>query len=695
MESLHASLQPLDDLSASRHCLKLLTSGAERDESECKEILRLGQARLEGRIERIKRDVEVVCQTKGESSTAGLVQSWDSQSARDALEEVLAKDAEDAEIAMCHVALEDIGRRLETFEVLQPRLVEPIKAIEPRSDPVPESGETVDPDGDEKADEMEIDDPWAEASTGANDTAAGHTEPQAAEDVPEDPWETNSTGSSRSSAKGKTPSIPRSRSPSIASSQDEVPFNLPAFLSQQLAQSALDLAANGSLTSLQILLNRHGEEIWPWRFALLDALPPWINPLDLPDPGLLPRIDSDGSESPRPKLPSETFSDLLLSWYRSQSVSGHPHHHLPASRDERLSTEEMSQWYMGKVDDIDDSGLIDIQLAWVQHGASRGLPNLDALGEELSLLSRLAYDADLDPASDVRWNLASWRETSEEDIVRAYLSGSDPNSVLRHIRRLVLPYLYVLESRAEREGKADPGLVDRYFHDALLNLPLELALPIFEASKATLSTNDRLIKNDLTVARLALACLYGSSQRDVWGKMSAIFECLPVWDVSSQRNSDDDKELTSTTLDSIATFVRPRKAGDAPPTARDLFFFFSPLPFASLSRALDILDVHLESGEILSRWDTPVQLRFLLQSAGHHQDQLELAEKMVRRQSARGVNTEAKWASLWTDILKLSGGEDTSLRGAFGMLTVQELMRLYLAGILASGSACNRALDVT
>jgi hypothetical protein len=177
--------------------------------------------------------------------------------------------------------------------------------------------------------------------------------------------------------------------------------------------------------------------------------------------------------------------------------------------------------------------------------------------------------------------------------------------------------------------------------------------------------------------------LYGSDEREVWSTMSGIFECLPVWDVSGG-DLESDKEATATTLDSIATFVRPHASSDKPPSAKDLFIFFAPLPFAALSRALDILDVHLESGEILARWNTAVQLRFLLQSARDKEEQAQLAEKMIRRQA--GMKDLGKWTKLWEDMCRLNGGDDALLRGAFGTLSMEDMMRAYLSGILGSGS---------
>jgi hypothetical protein len=347
------------------------------------------------------------------------------------------------------------------------------------------------------------------------------------------------------------------------------------------------------------------------------------------------------------------------------------------------TSDELSQWFASRVDDLDEFGMLDLQLAWVQHGASIGVPHLDALGEDLSLLSRLIYDANLTSVQHEKWTLSTWRSASDTEIVAAYLSNSTSSTIVADIRRLVLPYLYVLESRAERQGTPDPQLVERLLHDAILSLSLQKSLPVFEASKATTPMSERLIRNDQNVARLALACLYGSDEKEVWSTMSSIFECLPVWDVSGG-DLESDKEATSTTLESIATFVRPTTSSVKPPSAKDLFIFFYPLPFASLSRALDILDVHLESGEILARWGTAVQLRFLLQSSRDKDEQIQLAEKMVRRQS--GTLSSDRWPKLWEDMCRLSGGDDALLRGAFGMLSNEDMMKVYLGGLLSSGS---------
>jgi hypothetical protein len=392
---------------------------------------------------------------------------------------------------------------------------------------------------------------------------------------------------------------------------------------------------------------------------------------------LLPIVGDDGNEA------SADGSHIAVSVFERFPMIAAPIGFTMIPNASPLDAKGLSTWFASRVESLDAVGALDLQLAWVQHGASLGVPDLDALGEDLSLLSRLIYDANLSPTEHEKWSLSTWKKATQAEIVSAYLSNSTPFSIVGDIRRLVLPYLYVLESRAEREGRPDAQLVERLLHEAVLSLPLNKALPVFDASKATIPMGDRLLRNDQNVARLALACLYGSDEREVWSTMSGIFECLPVWDVSGG-DLESDQEATSTTLDSIATFVRPTTSSIKPPTPKDLFIFFAPLPFASLSRALDILDVHLESGEILARWNTAVQLRFLLQSARDKDEQRQLAEKMVRRQG--GLKSADKWPKLWEDMCRLNGGDDALLRGAFGMLSKKDMMRVYLNGILGSGS---------
>ncbi len=175
--------------------------------------------------------------------------------------------------------------------------------------------------------------------------------------------------------------------------------------------------------------------------------------------------------------------------------------------------------------------MVDAALSLVQHAASQGVPGLDEAGEDLTLVARLVYDAPQAETSAAEdWSLEMWRSMDPADIIRAYLAHTTEETVAHDIQRLVMPYLFVLESRAERAGKPDASLPTRLLYDYILNAPLGIVAAIFEASKPTLPQGRRVIRDDEAMARLALACLYGSDRIYEWPTMSRIFDCLPSWD---------------------------------------------------------------------------------------------------------------------------------------------------------------------
>nr|XP_031859120.1 uncharacterized protein CI109_005470 [Kwoniella shandongensis]KAA5526192.1 hypothetical protein CI109_005470 [Kwoniella shandongensis] len=654
---LELSLSSLSDIEVLSTCRQLLESGKIEDAHLARTIVNLGLGRCAQEITRLETEV-------GEGSS------------EEDVKRIVEVDASISDRVRAWTVLDDIRRRLDTFEIISPspRVQEespaqPTPELIGASDPIPSSSSKTDEE------KMELDDPWGDEA----DTQESLTSPS----LLDDPWEA-AASEKESPPMVSEPKLEVSSRTPTPSEPSAPPIPLSVFLNQSIPLLALDLAASASLSALKVVCQRHRDEVFPYRLLILETVPGWVSPSEMEEEGLLLGVKDGDNErwvADDPTLESKSILQRTL-----EILYLPPPPPYLSARPEPLTAADLTKWYTEHVLSLDSLGLIDVQLAWVQHGASLGVPSLDELGEDLSLLSRLAYDANLTPVQHAKWTVTSWRASSQGDIINAYLSNSTPVSIVGDIKRLVMPYLYVLESRAERAGKADANLVERLLHDAILSLPLQLALPVFEASKATVPQAERIVKNDLNVARLALACLYGSEEKEsyVWSTMSSIFECLPVWELDGS-DPDSDSELTSTTLDSIATFVRPTSASAPPPTPKDLFLFFHPLPFASLSRALDILDVHLESGEILARWNVATQLRFLLQSSRNGSDQKELAEKMVRRQASKGLG-EDMWRRLWDDMERLGGGEDSLVRGALGMLDLRERGRIYLGGVLSSGN---------
>ncbi|KAH9837064.1 Sec39-domain-containing protein [Rhodofomes roseus] len=478
-----------------------------------------------------------------------------------------------------------------------------------------------------------------------------------------------------------------------SSSTVEPPLPLSTFLTTDLLHLACLLASLEHASALRILMNRHGHHLWPYRFSIIDCIPE--HALATEFRGVLPVYDPSDDKEQRPDPdPWRTEPDFSESATLSAaladaevplkfSVLAPVTTDLP-TRTEPLSSQDLATWYQDRIDLIVSStGMVDAALLLVQHAASQGLPGLDEVGEELSLLSRLVYDAPSAPAdADEDWTLDRWRSMEPSAVVRAYLAHSIPETVAKDISRLVMPYLFVLESRAERAGTPDPSLPRRLLYGYILNAPLEIVAAIFEASKPTLPPAQRLIRNDEDIARLALACLYGSDSLDEWSTMSRIFECLPAWDTA---NDEDEADEADTTIASLGAFVIPSTTRPrATPT--DLMLFFQPLPSSALSRALDVLDVHLESGEILARWEVPAPLRWFLQSNGSIAEQRSWANRMARRAGGTDrLETQEDWEWLLEDMLKLSESGDSGAWSALCLLSEDDIVRIYFSGLLSTG----------
>lgn len=520
------------------------------------------------------------------------------------------------------------------------------------------------------------------AASSAPEDAEGEDEEEVEEEVDEwedDPWAEETAAPVKPKPVGK------------------LPFTCSTFLSSSLLVSARELASRQYFHALDILLRKHSSDLWPFRIDILSYIPEHAPPSEYRH--LLPSLDpTNNCELKWPPTHTSTEPDFsqtteTQSAIRQAGVSLNlPEPACPQvdAHVEALSPVQLTTWYTNRVNDILlATGMVDVALTLVQHGASQGIPALDELGEELSLLSRLVYDAPQNPSSPSDWNLEAWRNMTPEAVVKAYLAHATPESVATDVTRLVIPYLFVLESRAERAGKPDPGLQERMLYEYLLTAPLPLAASIFEASKPTLPAAQRILRDDMDVARLALACLYGSESLNEWPTMSRIFECMPAWETGSQDETDE--EVADTTLASLGTFVTPTTSRPKC-TPKDLLLFFQPLSFQSLSRALDILDIHLESGEIFSRWSVPAPLRWFLQSADNLQEQRAWANRMARRAggSVDPLTTQEDWEWLLDDMLKLSEKSDSGIKGAFGLLSRKEIITIFMSGLLSTGSESNK-----
>lgn len=497
----------------------------------------------------------------------------------------------------------------------------------------------------------------------------------------DDPWADN------------TSSIRKSRSTQSGVAAEPPPFTLTSFLVDALLDNVCLLASLEHFTALRVVLDKHGSSLWPDRFAILDSIPEYTPASLYRD--FLPALDSVLEKEVKPRMESwrderDWVEQPEIQAVYTQLLPNHiprMDHEDTLSQLELLPSRELSDWYRERIKRIINStGMVDVALSLVQHAASQGVADLDEVGEELSLLSRLVYDA-APPSGNAMaedWTLERWKALQPSEAVHAYLAHSAPETIHRDINRLVMPYLFVLESRAERAGQPDPSLPTRLLYQYVLEAPLPIVAAIFEASKPTLPPAQRIIKDDEDMARIALACLYGSDKLDSWPTMSRIFECLPAWETP---DDEDEADEADTTIASLGAFVVPSTTRPRC-TPSDLLLFFKPLPSTSLSRALDVLDVHLESGEILSRWSVPAPLRWFLQSNGNIMEQRAWANRMARQAGGADDKLESleDWEWLLEDMLKLAGSGDSGLRGAFCLLSKDDVSRIYFAGLISAGS---------
>ena len=484
------------------------------------------------------------------------------------------------------------------------------------------------------------------------------------------------------------------------------PFTLSDFLTQPLLDSAFLLASTLQFAALRSLIEHHSTALLPYRFGILDAIPLFAEPMEYRE--LLPANDFDTNTE---VLPNGTPWRPKASWVESGEVEEALKASLGSGEeawldgedeseeasnliraDKPMSAEALTSWYKSRVLAIDEqAGLTTHALALLQHGASQGVIGLDELGEDFILFDRLVYEApqSSDPSLGSNdWTLTRWQKLDPKHAIIAYLRYSTPGTIAPDIRRLVLPYLSVLESRHERlsftitpvnQQIIESHLSQHFLYTYILQSPLSLALPIFEASKPTITpTSNRIIRTDEGLARLALAYLYGSDLTQGWDMMSRIFECLPDW--GSERDESDEAD---TTLTSLAGFFAPSTTKTVTP--EELYVFFKPLHSGALSRALDVLDAHLEGGEVLAKWGVQAPLGWFLRSSRDKAEQKARAVMMARR---GGADNEEEWRALLDDMLKL--GRDVehvgNMRGAFGLLDKREIARVYFEALLSSGS---------
>lgn len=502
---------------------------------------------------------------------------------------------------------------------------------------------------------------------------------------------------------------------SPSTQRDGLGHSLPDFLDTPILQLAMQAAAQAEFTVLRKLFDRHPDNLKRHRLALLDLIPTTADVTEYIE--LLPKVELQGEAEVAQAHPGNPWRSQG-DWSEHAVVStALGIADSTGSKRAAATSAELGEWYKARVSAIEDTtGQLDHALTLIQYGASQGIPGLDAIGEELSLLSRLVYDTGKATDADDRdegtvhhgpgsrtesaheWTFKWWSTSSTTEIVQAYLCQSTVTTIADDIRRLVLPYLYVVESQLERSGQPDPTLHERKLVEWILQTSasnLQLVASIFQTSKPTLSYAQRLIKSDEQLARLAIACLYSHGSMLAWDTMTSIFDCLPAFGEQSEAQTISPSHTLSSLFSS--------SPASNPPSASQLYEALLEFPVSALSQALDAFDLHLEAAEIFARWSSPMPLRFFVSLTDDIKLQRSWADRLAKTSAAAVSNQtgdrlgkdfefEDEWISLLDDLCRLAGKDEYAQnepKPAFGLLTKQEITKIFFSGLLSSGSACN------
>ena len=462
------------------------------------------------------------------------------------------------------------------------------------------------------------------------------------------------------------------------------------FLDRNLYDTVQYAAAEADISALDVILKRHPKALTSAQvLEALSHIPTFVKAQLYA--GLLP---SNGQDRQR---------QLLSGWRAEIDWAERLNVHVANSSidgNAEDSTQAASKWVLDRVEAIDSQdGDIENALHLIQLAAGRDIPGLDAIGEELSLLYKMVYDRTMQASestySTTAWSLSRWRSSTAEDIFAGFLSGSTASTIVDDLKRLALPYLAVLESRAERAGEEGSVAINEILFQWMLAKAGSAATyvllpPIFAASKATLPKSSRMIKRDEDVVRLALACIYANPDTSSWTHANAIFETLPA------SNAAETTRTPSWPLDG--------RGADAHVQASEAYAALLPVPSVDLAHLVDCTDLHLEAAEIFAKWNCSMPLPFFARLSSSAPLQRQWAERLAKT-SASAVSTSAngrtsrlggdfehedEWITLLDDLCRLAGSPDGygdhQPRPAFGLLSKADVAGIFYSGLLSSAS---------
>ncbi|CAG8447009.1 7916_t:CDS:2 [Scutellospora calospora] len=459
------------------------------------------------------------------------------------------------------------------------------------------------------------------------------------------------------------------------------------FRDVHIAAQAMDFAADEFFNGLNILFTRHGNEMLPYRFTILEQIPETADPDEYES--FLPRVGSnDGDELSECLWHQEPWRDY--DWVenpilKKQILQEEPEEWdfdgiLMKSVPYPVSASYITQWYVDRAHKIDNSsGQVDKALSLVRYGIKKNVKNLETLEEDLHMLSQLVYNCYPSLDDGIIMTLDEFESLTEEEIIQTFLRHTDESRIVNDVRHYIMPFLNMLPERRARKSEY-PDNNNKYLHptDLLYKYILDLSLTnldwcylLFEASKPTLLAEERIITSDEDLARVALACLYGKTSTNDLDIQKRISECLPIFDSDS--------------LETDAIYIDIGSSQKYTP--HDFLPIFKTKNEKQLQKIIQSLEIHLNAAKVLKPYNNTIPLWWFLQSAKNYTLQKQLCIQLSRRANNNSeydvghFDNESEWILLLEEMKKLQGDG----RGVLGKISVEEIYKDFISGLLSCG----------
>lgn len=464
--------------------------------------------------------------------------------------------------------------------------------------------------------------------------------------------------------------------PSLSAAESSFAKKYQDFRDADIVAQAVEYARTENSVALRTIFSRHTDEIIPYRLAILAEIP----------------VTADPSNFDLPQVLAGQEAEWIIrdGWADESNVTAAitsdscPTHEYPASAD------TITQWYLDRCRTADQMGLCGQALEWARYAQAMGVTDLKQYQSRLDWLCKYVYTSG--NISDHAGNLIDldiFEQISSFEIMEGLLRSTDQSRIVDDMLRLVIPWLKqskvrhktskkeTLESHVTEDNDDEEEHPEMLLYRWLLDTStrhLDWICIVLEHSKPTLVDEERIIKDDLDLARLALAICY-TVEGDIH-LLVRIFECLPVFDLWEIGDMQESEEQV-TTIASLGTQQTPL----------GLFLALQSVKYHGLTQMMDTLQNHLSSAEVLSRYHASVPLSYFLKSPSV-ESQRQLCIRMASH-AAGGVEEGGKqfdsdndWRELLDDMMRLRGAENDDV---FGLLTRTEVFETFFTSLLRNG----------